>query len=695
MRRSSARVVLLIVMASMAVTLQGCGVIETVIRAVGRASGPSEWFAAPTGNDANDCESAATPCATIGGVLRRASIADTLFLAAGTYRECSLSFPTGFSIRGAGTTLSVIELRPECTGSQLLTVPGRRRLAVSDLTLRGSEVHGVQVDSGAVLTLTAVEVRDHGRAGILSNGRLIIERSSILRNRSGIEASGTLEVTDTTVRENGILESGGGISNRGTARLVDVVIEGNGRVDAASGGSSTALINSGMMTMENGRVAANAGTGASNRGGGSLELTNVSLVDNGGVGLWNEQGVVSIQDSVVARNGAGILIGGRSGLAPPRELRLDRTAVVGNGFRGIQLDHESLGVITNATIAGNGAAGIWMSESRLTVSHITLVGSVSEAGVLTVGGNTLSIGNSIVALNAVQQCVLDPRTSLTMGPRNIACEGAAAYPTAAALGLSALAEEGGTWIHPLLEASPAVDAADTATCPATDQRGVGRPIGGGCDLGAYERAFALTAGTTTPQPTLPAVPSLVASATATGVAVPVGTLLQNANCRSGPGTAYPITTSLLQGEEVTLEGRNSESTWWWILLSGGHCWLSGITVEIEGDAGGLPVIAAPPPPATATNTPAPTPPAAPQNLAITGEVCSASQYTVTIGWADVANESGYRVYRDGNLIATLGANATGYTDTPPNYQGHTYGVEAYNAAGTSSRPTVNEDGCLY
>jgi len=34
--------------------------------------------------------------------------------------------------------------------------------------------------------------------------------------------------------------------------------------------------------------------------------------------------------------------------------------------------------------------------------------------------------------------------------------------------------------------SPAIDAAGVAACPATDQRGVVRPQGSGCDIGSYE-----------------------------------------------------------------------------------------------------------------------------------------------------------------------------------------------------------------
>jgi hypothetical protein len=56
------------------------------------------------------------------------------------------------------------------------------------------------------------------------------------------------------------------------------------------------------------------------------------------------------------------------------------------------------------------------------------------------------------------------------------------------LGLDALADNGGgTETHALLPGSAAIDAG-TPDCPppATDQRGVPRPQGAGCDAGAYE-----------------------------------------------------------------------------------------------------------------------------------------------------------------------------------------------------------------
>jgi hypothetical protein len=40
--------------------------------------------------------------------------------------------------------------------------------------------------------------------------------------------------------------------------------------------------------------------------------------------------------------------------------------------------------------------------------------------------------------------------------------------------------------------SPAIDAAVAANCPATDQRGIARPQGPGCDIGAFELEVAVT-----------------------------------------------------------------------------------------------------------------------------------------------------------------------------------------------------------
>jgi uncharacterized repeat protein (TIGR01451 family) len=45
---------------------------------------------------------------------------------------------------------------------------------------------------------------------------------------------------------------------------------------------------------------------------------------------------------------------------------------------------------------------------------------------------------------------------------------------------------GATPTHALLPGSPAIDKGDDTSCPTTDQRGLPRPQGAACDIGAYE-----------------------------------------------------------------------------------------------------------------------------------------------------------------------------------------------------------------
>ena len=59
--------------------------------------------------------------------------------------------------------------------------------------------------------------------------------------------------------------------------------------------------------------------------------------------------------------------------------------------------------------------------------------------------------------------------------------------------LGPLADNGGpTPTMALLPGSPAIDAGDDSACPPTDQRGVARPQGLACDIGAFELVPKLT-----------------------------------------------------------------------------------------------------------------------------------------------------------------------------------------------------------
>jgi hypothetical protein len=76
---------------------------------------------------------------------------------------------------------------------------------------------------------------------------------------------------------------------------------------------------------------------------------------------------------------------------------------------------------------------------------------------------------------------------------------------------------------------------------------------------------------------------------------PSFTLIQNANCRVGPGTAYEVDETLFQGQTIPIEGRNETSNWFWVVKPNGHghCWVSVITGQVVGDVDTVQIVSAP------------------------------------------------------------------------------------------------------
>lgn len=74
------------------------------------------------------------------------------------------------------------------------------------------------------------------------------------------------------------------------------------------------------------------------------------------------------------------------------------------------------------------------------------------------------------------------------------------------------------------------------------------------------------------------------------------------NIRSGPGTVYPIINALAEGASTPVNGRNAESTWWYVGFPGGVGWISASVVTASCIPGNLTVVAAPPTPLPASGT---------------------------------------------------------------------------------------------
>ncbi len=147
------------------------------------------------------------------------------------------------------------------------------------------------------------------------------------------------------------------------------------------------------------------------------------------------------------------------------------------------------------TVSGNKYVGVSTAGSSKTLIQFSTIANNVTYGILNYG--TTTIANSILDNNTGDNC-FDGSGALNSGGYNIdsgtTCGfSATGDKTSTDPQLQPLADNGGdTKTHALPVNSPAVDAGNNATCPATDQRGTTRPIDGDgngtatCDIGAFE-----------------------------------------------------------------------------------------------------------------------------------------------------------------------------------------------------------------
>jgi CSLREA domain-containing protein len=215
----------------------------------------------------------------------------------------------------------------------------------------------------------------------------------------------------------------------------------------------------------------------------------------GGGGI-RKAGHLDLRRAVVTENRAGSFDAGGIANAPGATLTLTDVAVTFNrGWDGGGIDNDGgVATLTNVTVSVNelvegSAQGISSGSEedddgdiafrgRLTLVNVTVahpdvarfVGADSDASAV----NTIVHGPCWV-----------PGTLGSLG-HNLASDASCGLGTALDPMLADLADHGGSTLTRALPGSPAIDAGDAGACPAADQRGVVRPQGAGCDIGAFE-----------------------------------------------------------------------------------------------------------------------------------------------------------------------------------------------------------------
>jgi hypothetical protein len=434
---------------------------------------------------------------SLRAAVAEAAVNETIVLPSGqiTLTSGPIAFEKNLTIVGVGPGGSIVSGNE---ASRVFTITGTPRVSLEGLTV----THG-KATTGA---------------GILASGEITLENVAVTANHAG---------------GSGVAGFGGGLDlGPGTYTLSDTVVSentaGGGTGGAGFGGgieySPTAEKQSLTLSLVRSRVTGNrAGVGDAGFGGGldassgqdngaiSISLSNSSLAGNVAGGSGPESGF---------GGGLDLSSGGKNNVLA---LTIDRSAVTSNtagggaakssGFGGgITYSSGGEGVtqtltVTNTTIANNTAGGggaeangfgggLEFGGGTGTLSHLTVAGNSAGGGGGTSFGAGLDLGplgtggidNSIVAANSGGNCAgavvsrghnLDDGTSCGFSGTG--------DKSGADAKLGPLGEHGGpTPTRMPLAGSPAIDAGDAATCPSSDQRGVARPQGGGCDIGAVE-----------------------------------------------------------------------------------------------------------------------------------------------------------------------------------------------------------------
>jgi predicted outer membrane repeat protein len=365
--------------------------------------------------------------------------------------------------------------------------------AVADNTY--NVVSAFSVDSSAVLdglTITAGNSNGgsgHGGGIFVQDAsptfaNLIISNNMVSANGGGVYIKSIASVRanyshpkfeNVTISNNTAARGGGLYTQNGSPVLFNVTFNGNIATGGAGGGMNNQVLDEATDEYSIPLLTNVSFSGNTANGGGGLFSNNSNPV------LTN----VTFSGNTANIRGGAILLEGASPILQSVTFS-GNTAPVGTGgtLRNIQnaLAEPSHPLFYNSILWGNGTEEITGDGT----GSITIVDSVVQGG-CPVGGACTNVIN--------------------------------ANPNLGALGNNG----GPTQTRALGSGSSAIDAGGVnSTCPATDQRGVARPQGNACDMGAYEVdgpvATPTNTATWTPTSTPSNTPTYTATFTATNTA---------------------------------------------------------------------------------------------------------------------------------------------------------------------------------
>ena len=392
---------------------------------------------------------------------------------------------------------------------RIFHVSGTGNLTLNNLTIRygaadnGGGIYnngGVLALNGVTVTLNTVTYVIGGKGGGIYNGtggQVTIENSTVSQN--------TAAGSDNT--------GGGGMANYGTVTITSSTFSSNTCANGYGGGGLFA--GDGTITVSGSTFNGNSGY----EGGGIA-----TRVDGGAATLI-------VTNSTFSGNQATGEYGCGGGISSNGDLNISGSTFTSNAATGLNghggggLYHINEGAtIANSTFSGNSsvtnAGGIYFRDWTMTLNYVTIASNTADSnnngtgnggGVFVADwGGTIQVGNTIIAQNSDlsgggPDCFTEGTAVLTSQDYNLIQDitgctitgSTANNITGADPNLGPLQDNGGpTHTCALLTGSPAIDEANPGSCLPIDQRGVARPQGSGCDIGAYEAQLSAPTVTT-------------------------------------------------------------------------------------------------------------------------------------------------------------------------------------------------------
>jgi CSLREA domain-containing protein len=290
----------------------------------------------------------------------------------------------------------------------------------------------LKIDSGAVVGIEGVTIQG-GYASYLAGGIL---------------NGGDLTLTNSTVQSNrvwaghyGHVGTGGGIRSSGALTLINSTVTGHWVAEYGGG-----IFAGGAVTLIDSTI---SGNGAFRGGGGIVSSGNLML-----------------SNSTINRN-YSYLLGG--GILNDGDMKLTNSTVSGNWVQ-----NDGGGIRNYGTMA--------LHNSTVSENDAETGGGIKNTGIAALMGSIVaanSKSNCAGAINSLGNNLSDDNSCGLAAPDDLVVADAMLTP---------LADHGGpTQTHALLAGSPAIDAGSPVCPPPTaDQRGVARPQGHTCDIGALE-----------------------------------------------------------------------------------------------------------------------------------------------------------------------------------------------------------------